>query len=48
MQERVEGLGGRFTIESASGGTCVRVAVPLLEHRIAPSLVADAGDGAQA
>jgi len=49
MQERVEGLGGRFTIESASGGgTCVRVAVPLLEHRSAPSLVADAGDGAQA
>ena len=49
MQERVEGLGGRFTIESAcGGGTCVRVAVPLLEHRSAPSLVADAGDGAQA
>ena len=42
MQERVEGLGGRFTIESASGGgTCVRVAIPLLEHRSAPSLVAD-------
>src|SRR5436189_3626376 len=43
MQERVEGLGGRFTIEGASGGgTCVRVAIPLLEHRNAPSLAADA------
>jgi two-component system sensor histidine kinase UhpB len=46
MQERVEGLGGRFTIDGVSGrGTCVRVAVPLLEHRNAPSLVADAADG---
>lgn len=46
MQERVEGLGGRFMIEGVSGGgTCVRIAVPLLEHRNAPSLVADAADG---
>jgi two-component system sensor histidine kinase UhpB len=30
MQERVEGLGGRFTLQSASGrGTCVRVAIPV-------------------
>jgi two-component system sensor histidine kinase UhpB len=49
MQERVEGLGGRFAIENVSGGgTCVRVFVPLLEHRHAPSLAADAGDGARA
>ena len=49
MQERVEGLGGRFAIESPSGGgTCVRVVVPLLEHRNAPSLAADAGDGVRA
>jgi two-component system sensor histidine kinase UhpB len=49
MQERVEGLGGHFAIENASGGgTCVRVVVPLLEHRPAPSLAADAGDGARA
>jgi two-component system sensor histidine kinase UhpB len=50
MQERVEGLGGRFTTQSASGGgTCVRIAVPLDEHRNAPSVVADAdADGAPA
>ncbi len=49
MQERVEGLGGHFAIENASGGgTCVRVVVPLLEHRPAPSLAADAGDEARA
>jgi two-component system sensor histidine kinase UhpB len=49
MQERVEGLGGRFAIENApGGGTCVRVVVPLLEHRHAPSLAADAGDGVRA
>jgi two-component system, NarL family, sensor histidine kinase UhpB len=30
MQERVEGLGGRYTIESEAGnGTCVRVTLPL-------------------
>ncbi len=49
MQERVEGLGGRFTIENPSGGgTCVRVVVPLLEHRNAPSLAVGAGDGVRA
>ena len=32
MQERVEGLGGRYTIESETGnGTCVRVTLPLAE-----------------
>jgi two-component system, NarL family, sensor histidine kinase UhpB len=30
MQERVEGLGGRYTIESEAGnGTCIRVTLPL-------------------
>jgi two-component system sensor histidine kinase UhpB len=37
MQERVQGLGGSYKVESASGrGTCVRIAVPIpaspLEH----------------
>ena len=32
MQERVEGLGGRFGVESETGrGTCVRITIPLLE-----------------
>jgi signal transduction histidine kinase len=32
MQERVEGLGGRYTIESEAGhGTCVRVTLPVAE-----------------
>jgi two-component system sensor histidine kinase UhpB len=32
MQERVEGLGGRYAIESEAGnGTCVRVTLPLAE-----------------
>jgi two-component system, NarL family, sensor histidine kinase UhpB len=32
MQERVEGLGGRYTIESEAGrGTCVRLTIPLIE-----------------
>jgi two-component system, NarL family, sensor histidine kinase UhpB len=33
MRERVEGLGGRYTIESEAGnGTCVRVTLPLAEN----------------
>jgi signal transduction histidine kinase len=32
MQERVEGLGGRYAIESEAGnGTCVHVTLPLAE-----------------
>jgi len=32
MQERVEGLGGHYTIESEAGrGTCVRVTLPFTE-----------------
>ena len=32
MRERVEGLGGRYAIESEAGaGTCVRVSLPLAE-----------------
>ena len=34
MQERVEGLGGHYSIESETGrGTCVRIAIPLIEPR---------------
>ncbi len=32
MQERVEGLGGRYSVESETGrGTCVQISIPLLE-----------------
>lgn len=32
MQERVEGLGGRYAVESEVGrGTCVRITIPLVE-----------------
>jgi two-component system sensor histidine kinase UhpB len=32
MQERVEGLGGRYRIDSEPGhGTCVRITIPLSE-----------------
>lgn len=32
MQERVEGLGGRYVVESGPGcGTCVRITIPLAE-----------------
>ena len=34
MQERVEGLGGRYTVESETGrGTSVRITIPLVEPR---------------
>jgi two-component system sensor histidine kinase UhpB len=30
MQERVQGLGGRYKVETASGrGTCIRIVIPL-------------------
>jgi two-component system sensor histidine kinase UhpB len=36
MQERVEGLGGHYGVETAAGrGTCVRIAVPVVESRYA-------------
>ena len=32
MQERVEGLGGRYSVESETGrGTCVHISIPLVE-----------------
>ncbi len=44
MQERVEGLGGRYLIESEPGrGTCVRIAIPLAEPRNAAMVDAGAG-----
>jgi two-component system sensor histidine kinase UhpB len=37
MQERVQGLGGDYTIDSAPGrGTCVRIAIPLTPPRSGP------------
>jgi two-component system sensor histidine kinase UhpB len=34
MQRRVEGLGGRYSVESETGrGTCVRITIPLFEPR---------------
>jgi two-component system sensor histidine kinase UhpB len=39
MQERVEGLGGRYRIDSEpGGGTCVRIAIPLGEPEKANEL----------
>ena len=39
MQERVEGLGGRFAMESETGcGTCVRITLPLVEPRKAAAV----------
>ena len=33
MQERVEGLGGRYSVESETGrGTCVHISIPLVEQ----------------
>jgi two-component system sensor histidine kinase UhpB len=41
MQERVEGLGGRYTVESETGrGTCVRITIPVAGPR---NIVEDAG-----
>jgi two-component system sensor histidine kinase UhpB len=34
MQERVEGLGGRYSVESETGrGTCVHISIPVVEPR---------------
>jgi two-component system sensor histidine kinase UhpB len=34
MQERVEGLGGRYGVESEAGrGTCVHISIPVVEPR---------------
>jgi signal transduction histidine kinase len=44
MRERVEGLGGHYAIESApSRGTCVRIAVPLVEARDAAEVPHESG-----
>jgi two-component system, NarL family, sensor histidine kinase UhpB len=41
MQERVEGLGGRYVVESETGsGTCVRIVIPLIEPQ---NVVTEAG-----
>ena len=33
MQERVQGLGGRYKVETASGrGTCIRIVIPLRDE----------------
>ena len=46
MQERVEGLGGRYAIESEAGnGTCVRVTLPLAETANAAVEFGRAGRG---
>jgi len=46
MQERVEGLGGRYHVESASGhGTSVNISLPLMAAAESPG-EARAGDGA--
>jgi two-component system, NarL family, sensor histidine kinase UhpB len=37
MQERVQGLGGSYKVESAGGrGTCVRIAIPLRDEPVEP------------
>jgi len=42
MQERVEGLGGRYIVESETGrGTCVHIAIPVIE----PGNTASDGSG---
>ena len=47
MQERVEGLGGRFHLDSAAGGgTSVNISLPLVEMAEGASGAAHAGDGA--
>ncbi len=48
MQERVEGLGGNFVIESGIGrGTCVRIAIPVIEGHNAGKVM-DGINGLQA
>jgi two-component system, NarL family, sensor histidine kinase UhpB len=45
MQERVEGLGGRFHIEGEmGGGTCVRITIPVVEPRLAAASGAASGE----
>jgi signal transduction histidine kinase len=46
MQERVEGLGGRYRVESEKGGgTCVHISIPLVEPR--NTAADDGGSGAK-
>jgi two-component system, NarL family, sensor histidine kinase UhpB len=45
MRERVEGLGGRFAVESEPGrGTCVRIAIPLADARDTAAGAMQSGD----
>ena len=47
MRERVEGLGGRYMIESETGrGTCVHIAIPLVEPQNAASDGDESGEKA--
>jgi two-component system, NarL family, sensor histidine kinase UhpB len=47
MQERVEGLGGRYRLDSAAGrGTSVNISLPLVEMAEGAGGAAHAGDGA--
>jgi len=49
MQERVEGLGGKFAFESQNGGgSRVCVSIPVIEAASTSSRVGDAIVGAQA
>jgi len=49
MQERVEGLGGGYRIESEPGrGTCVRISIPLAEPRAADAVPAHVSSGDKA
>jgi two-component system, NarL family, sensor histidine kinase UhpB len=47
MQERVQGLGGQYTVESGAGrGTCVRIAIPLRNGANGTGARPDTGGGA--